>query len=84
MTCLPTGTHEKGQKNENAPFSQKVTDEYNCPNRFSMMYSTCYEWEQKVRLFDFNDHHLDSRFRTNRARPMLEAFRNGYRVALPS
>lgn len=82
MTCLPLGTHEKGQKDENAPFSQNVRDEYNCPNRFSIMYYTCYEREEKVRLLDFNDHLLDSHFRTNRARPMLEAFRNGYCVAL--
>lgn len=38
MTCLPTGTHEKAQKIENAPFSKNVTEEYNCPERFSTMY----------------------------------------------
>lgn len=66
------------------PFSKNVTDEYNCHNSFSIMYSICYECEKKASLFDFNDHQLDSHFRTNRARPTLEAFKNGYCVALLS
>lgn len=60
MTRQPTGTHE------NVPFSNNITDEYNCPSRSSIMYFTCYEWEEKGRLFDFSDHQLDSHFRTER------------------
>ena len=66
------------------PFSKNVTDEYNCHNSFSIMHSICCKCEKKDSLFDFNDHQLDSHFRTNRARPMLEAFMDGYPVAFLS
>lgn len=61
-------------------FSKNVTDEYNCHNSCSIMHSICYECKNDS-LFYFNDHQLDSTFRTNRVRPMLEVFKNGYHVA---
>lgn len=64
MPYLPMGTQEEGWEMENAPLSKNVTDRYNCPNRFSIMYSTCYEWKETARLFDFRDHQLYSHFRT--------------------
>lgn len=86
MTCLPMGTKKQCKRTEewDDPFSKNVTDEHNCHNSFSTVYSIRYECEKKDSLFDFNDHQLDSQFRTSRARPMLEAFKNGYRVAFLS
>lgn len=65
------------------PFSKNVTDDYNCHNNFSIMYSICYECE-KDSLFDFSDHQLDSHFRTNRAKPVLEVLKNVYCIAFLS
>lgn len=66
------------------PFSKNVTDDYNCHNNFSIMYSICYECEKKDSLFDFSDHQLDSHCRTNRAKPMLEVLKNLHHIALLS